>query len=56
MIVHGDQVIILPPTNAALIKRRVSHAELFMIPEAGHSDAASDPIGIHERITGWLRN
>jgi len=56
MIVHGDRDIIVPAANAALIRRRVSHAELFMIPEAGHSYAASHPIGIHERIAGWLRN
>jgi 3-oxoadipate enol-lactonase len=56
MIIHGDQDIIVPPANAALIKRRIPHAELFMIPGAGHSYAASDPVGIHQRITGWLRN
>jgi pimeloyl-ACP methyl ester carboxylesterase len=55
MIVHGDKDIIVPPANAALIKRRIPHAELFMIPDAGHGYAASDPTGIHQRITDWLR-
>jgi pimeloyl-ACP methyl ester carboxylesterase len=56
MIVHGDQDIIVPPANAALIKGRIPQAELFMIPGAGHSYAASDPVSIHQRITGWLRS
>jgi 3-oxoadipate enol-lactonase len=56
MIVHGDQDIIVPPANAALIEGCIPHADLFMIPGAGHSYAASDPVGIHQRITGWLRN
>jgi len=56
MIVHGDRDIIVPPANAALIKGRIPEAELFMIPGAGHSYAASDPVGIHQRITGWLRS
>lgn len=56
MVVHGDRDIIVPPANAALIKRRIPHAELFMIPGAGHSYAASDPVGVHQRITSWLRS
>ncbi len=56
MIVHGDKDIIVPPANAELIKRRIPSAELFMIPEAGHSYAVADPVGIHQRITGWLRS
>ncbi len=56
MVVHGGKDIIVPPGNAALIKERVRNAELFMIPEAGHNYPAADPIGIHQRITSWLRN
>jgi 3-oxoadipate enol-lactonase len=56
MIVHGEKDILVSPANAALIKDRVRGAELFMIPEAGHSYAAADPVGIHQRITTWLRN
>lgn len=56
MIVHGEKDIIVPPGNAALIKGRIPEADLFMIPEAGHNYAAADPFGIHQRITGWLRN
>jgi 3-oxoadipate enol-lactonase len=55
MIVHGDKDILVPPGNATLIKGRIPEAELFMIPEAGHSYAAVDPVGIHQRITTWLR-
>lgn len=56
MIVHGDKDILVPPANAALIKSRVPQAEVFIIPGAGHSYAVADPIGIHRRITDWLRS
>ena len=56
MIVHGDRDLIVPPANAALLEGAHPQAELFMIPGAGHSYAASDPVGIHQRITGWLRS
>jgi hypothetical protein len=26
-----------------------------VIPNAGHSFAAADPVGIHQRITQWLK-
>ncbi|HEX3410049.1 MAG TPA: alpha/beta hydrolase [Candidatus Binataceae bacterium] len=55
LIVHGEKDILVPPGNAALIKSRIPAAEVFMIPEAGHSYAAVDPVGIHQRITSWLR-
>jgi pimeloyl-ACP methyl ester carboxylesterase len=55
MIVHGDQDVLVPPENAALIKTHIPHAETFMIPEAGHSYGAADPVGIHQRIVSWLR-
>jgi 3-oxoadipate enol-lactonase len=56
MIVHGAKDIIVPPSNATLFKERIRDAELFMIPEAGHNYPAADPVGIHHRITSWLRN
>ncbi|MGH7934698.1 MAG: alpha/beta fold hydrolase [Candidatus Binataceae bacterium] len=55
LIVHGDQDILLPPANAELIKSRIAQAEVFIIPGAGHNYAAADPVGIHQRITSWLR-
>lgn len=56
MIVHGEADILIPPRNAALIKGRIAHAEVFMIPGAGHSYAAVDPVGINQRITTWLKS
>ena len=56
MIVHGDQDVLVLPGNATLIKSRIPGAELFMIPNAGHSYAAADPVGIHQRIMTFLRN
>jgi len=55
LIVHGDKDVLAPAENAILIKNRISQAELFMIPNAGHSFAAADPVGIHQRITQWLK-
>jgi pimeloyl-ACP methyl ester carboxylesterase len=56
MIVHGHQDVLVPAENASLIKRRIPHAEVFMIQEAGHSYAAADPVGIHARIVNWLKS
>jgi pimeloyl-ACP methyl ester carboxylesterase len=56
MIVHGDADVLVPPQNAALLKKRIPHADVFMIPGAGHSYAAIDPVGIHQRITTWLKS
>ncbi|MBV8771751.1 MAG: alpha/beta fold hydrolase [Deltaproteobacteria bacterium] len=55
LIVHGDQDVLAPVENATLIKNRVQQAELFIIPGAGHSFAASDPVAVHQRITEWLK-
>ena len=55
MIVHGEKDVLVPPENASLIKSRMPHAEVFMIPDAGHSFGAADPVGIHQRIVNWLK-
>ena len=56
MIVHGEKDIVVPPRNAALLKERIRNAELLMIPEGGHNYPAADPVGIHQRITSFLRH
>lgn len=55
LIVHGDADVLVPPENARLLKQRIPHAELFMIPGAGHDYQVADPIGIHRKIVAWLR-
>jgi len=55
LIVHGEEDVLIPPDNAHLLKRLIPHAELFMIPYAGHGFQAADPIGIHQRIVQFLR-
>jgi 3-oxoadipate enol-lactonase len=56
LIVHGDKDILVPPENASILKSRIPQAEVFMIRGAGHSYGANDPVGIHNRITSWLKN
>ena len=56
LIVHGERDVLVPPENVSLIKGRIPHEETLMIPEAGHSYAAADPAGIHQRIASWLRS
>ncbi len=56
LIVHGEQDALVPPENAAIIKSRIPHAEVYMIPGAGHAFQAVDPVGIHQRIVNWLKN
>jgi pimeloyl-ACP methyl ester carboxylesterase len=54
MIVHGDQDVLIPPGNAQLIKSRIPHAEMYVIPGAGHAFQSVDMTGIHQRIVDWL--
>ena len=56
MIVHGDADVLVPPENAHLIKSKIAHAELYMIPGAGHAFQSNDPVGINARIANWLKN
>ncbi|MDO8432889.1 MAG: alpha/beta fold hydrolase [Candidatus Binatus sp.] len=56
MIVHGDQDVLVPPENAELIKGKIAHAEMYLIPGAGHAFQSVDPVGIHQRIVTWLKN
>ena len=55
-IVHGEDDVLVPPENATLIKNRIPQADLMLIPGAGHSYAAADPVGIHQRIVSWLKS
>ncbi|MBV8453682.1 MAG: alpha/beta fold hydrolase [Deltaproteobacteria bacterium] len=55
MIVHGDMDILIPSENAALIKSKIPHAELFIVPNAGHYYEAADSAGINQRIARWLK-
>jgi pimeloyl-ACP methyl ester carboxylesterase len=56
MIVHGEEHVLIPPENASLIKGRIPHTEVFMIPQAAHSYAAADPVGIQQKIVTWLKH
>jgi 3-oxoadipate enol-lactonase len=56
MIVHGEDDLLVPPENATLIKNRLPQADVMLIPGAGHSYAAADPVGIHQRIVSWLKS
>ena len=55
LIIHGGKDVIVPPENAALLKSRLPQAEVMMIPNAGHAFNAVNPVGIHQRIVGWLK-
>jgi pimeloyl-ACP methyl ester carboxylesterase len=53
--VHGDRDVLVPPENAQLIKSKIAHAEMYIIPGAGHAFQAVDPVGIHQRVVNWLK-
>src|SRR5215469_6741211 len=55
LIVHGEKDVLVHPENAALIKSKIPHAALYMVPDAGHAFQAADPAKIHERIVSWLK-
>ncbi|HUO04092.1 MAG TPA: alpha/beta hydrolase [Candidatus Binataceae bacterium] len=54
LIVHGDSDILVPTANAKIIKSRIPHADVFMIPGAGHLMEVLDPVGVTGRIVEWL--
>ena len=56
LIVHGDKDVLVPAENANVIKSKIPQAEMYLIPGAGHAFQAADPVGIHQKIVGWLRN
>jgi 3-oxoadipate enol-lactonase len=56
LIVHGAADRIIPAENANIMKGRLPNAEVMLIPDAGHGYWAVDPIGIHQRISAWLKN
>jgi 3-oxoadipate enol-lactonase len=55
LIVHGDTDVLVPTANAELIKSKIPQAEMYLIPGAGHAFQSADPVGIHQRITSWLK-
>jgi 3-oxoadipate enol-lactonase len=55
LIMHGEQDILILPANAEILKSRIPHAELQMIPNAGHNFWAEDPMAVHQRIVEFLK-
>ncbi len=55
LIMHGEQDTLILPANAEILKRRIPHAELQMIPNAGHNFWAEDPMRVHQRIAEFLK-
>jgi pimeloyl-ACP methyl ester carboxylesterase len=56
LIVHGDQDVLIPPENAAIMKSRLPQAEVYMIKGAGHAYPIADLAGVHNKIASWLKN
>ncbi len=55
LIVHGDKDIGVPVENAHILKSRIPHADLFIVPGAGHHLEAADPDLVLSRVTAWLK-
>ncbi|HTW88280.1 MAG TPA: alpha/beta hydrolase [Candidatus Binataceae bacterium] len=55
LIVHGEKDLLIPAENARIMAARLGRAEVMMIPDAGHGYWAADPIGIHQRVSAWLK-
>jgi 3-oxoadipate enol-lactonase len=55
LIVHGDQDLLVPPANAEILRARLAHADLIMLPNVGHGYWVSDPAGVHRQIVNWVR-
>jgi pimeloyl-ACP methyl ester carboxylesterase len=55
LIIHGDQDVIIPVENAALLKERIRGAQLHVVKGAGHGYPAQDPVGVHQLVTDFFR-
>ena len=55
-IVHGDKDIGTPVENAYVLKKQIPHAELMIVPGAGHGLESAEPNWVSDRIAAWLRN
>ncbi|MFZ0887234.1 MAG: alpha/beta fold hydrolase [Candidatus Binataceae bacterium] len=56
LIVHGEKDVLIPPENAAILKSRIPHAEVYRIPNAGHAYQIADMLGVHQRIVTFLKS
>jgi 3-oxoadipate enol-lactonase len=54
LVIHGDQDQLIPPSNAQILSRHISQAELWIIPGAGHAFIGMDVPGVTHRISQWL--
>ncbi len=52
---HGDKDIGTPIENAYILKSRIPHAELVIVPGAGHGLETAEPNWVTDRIAEWLR-
>jgi 3-oxoadipate enol-lactonase len=55
LIVHGDQDIGTPIENAHILKSRIPHAQLLIVPGAGHGLETAQRNWVTDRIAAWLR-
>ena len=55
LIVHGEKDVLIPPENAAILKSRIPHAEVYRIPNAGHAYPITNLLDVHQRIVAFLQ-
>ncbi|OQY46797.1 MAG: hypothetical protein B6242_06770 [Anaerolineaceae bacterium 4572_78] len=56
LVMAGDKDPVVPPTQAHIIAESVPHAELAMIPDAGHLLFAEKPQAYEHVLKEWLEN
>src|SRR5579871_6408958 len=50
LIVHGDRDIGTPIDNAYILKRRIPHAEMLIVPGAGHGLESAQPNWVSDQV------
>jgi len=55
LVLHGDQDVLIPVSNAYTLAEQIPGAKLKIIPGAGHGYPAQDPVGVHQTVVEFLR-
>lgn len=53
LILHGERDVIVPPAVAHALVDVIAHAELVLIPQAGHVPTITRPQAVVEAIDAW---
>ncbi len=54
LVIHGENDLLVPPGNGALIAQRIAGAKLVLLPNAGHIFTTDQPEASHQAVADFL--